>query len=55
MNETAVNDNAVVLEGLGIEKRFSEGGLDVRVLTGVDIRVLRGQTLAVVGASGSAA
>jgi lipoprotein-releasing system ATP-binding protein len=42
-----------VLEGLGIEKRFSEGGLDVRVLTGVDIRVQRGQTLAVVGASGS--
>ena len=43
----------VVLQGLGLERRFSEGGLDVKVLSGVDITVQRSQTLAVVGASGS--
>ena len=43
----------VVLQGLGLERRFSEGGLDVKVLSGVDIKVQRSQTLAVVGASGS--
>ncbi len=43
----------LVLQGLGLERRFSEGGLDVKVLSGVDITVQRSQTLAVVGASGS--
>jgi lipoprotein-releasing system ATP-binding protein len=50
--EQAMNDD-VVLQGLSLEKRFSEGGLNVRVLAGVDLVVKRGQTLAVVGASGS--
>jgi lipoprotein-releasing system ATP-binding protein len=45
--------DAPVLDATGLEKRFSEGGLDVRVLRGVDLNVGRGQTLAVVGASGS--
>lgn len=45
--------NEIVLEGLGLVRRFSEGGLDVKVLSGVDITVRRSQTLAVVGASGS--
>ncbi len=49
MNDAAV----IVLEGRGLERRFREGGLDVRVLAGVDVTVRRGQTLAVVGASGS--
>jgi lipoprotein-releasing system ATP-binding protein len=42
-----------VIECAGLEKRFTEGGLDVSVLRGVDLRVARGETLAVVGASGS--
>ena len=45
--------NNHVLLGRGLTRRFSEGGLDVTVLTDVDIAVQRGQTLAVVGASGS--
>jgi len=42
-----------VLQGLGLTRRFSEGPLDVTVLSGVDVSVRRAQTLAVVGASGS--
>ncbi|MDN3920685.1 ABC transporter ATP-binding protein [Roseateles violae] len=53
MSEALLKDDERVLEGVGIEKRFSEGGLDVPVLQGVDITVRRGQTLAIVGASGS--
>jgi len=43
----------IVLQGLGLGRRFSEGGLNVQVLSGVDITVRRGQTFAVLGASGS--
>ena len=43
----------VVLQCEGLHKRFSEGGLDVRVLQGVDLAVRAGETLAIVGASGS--
>ena len=42
-----------VLQGLGLSRRFREGGLDVQVLQGVDVQVRRAQTLAIVGASGS--
>ena len=45
--------NDLVLQGVALERRFSEGDLDVQVLAGVDISVRRGQTLAIVGASGS--
>ena len=45
--------NEAVIEGRALEKRFTEGGLDVTVLRGVDLQVARGETLAVVGASGS--
>ena len=43
----------VVLQATGLGRRFSEGGLDVQVLTNVDLQVHAGETLAVVGASGS--
>jgi len=48
-----MNEPSIVLQGLGLSKRFSEGGLNVQVLSGVDLTVKRGQTLAIVGASGS--
>ncbi|QXL83311.1 lipoprotein-releasing ABC transporter ATP-binding protein LolD [Comamonas sp. NLF-1-9] len=42
-----------VLEASGLAKRYSEGPLDVQVLSGVDLAVRAGETLAIVGASGS--
>ena len=43
----------IVLQGTALERRFTEGELDVQVLASVDITVRRGQTVAIVGASGS--
>ncbi|WP_423594588.1 ABC transporter ATP-binding protein [Roseateles sp. MS654] len=43
----------VVLQGLGLGKRFVEGPLDVQVFNGLDLTVKAGETLAVLGASGS--
>ena len=43
----------IVLQARGLSKRFTEGRLDVNVLQGVDLKVHRGETLAIVGASGS--
>jgi lipoprotein-releasing system ATP-binding protein len=43
----------LILSGLSLTKRFTEGRLDVTVLHGVDLQVRRGDTLAIVGASGS--
>ena len=42
-----------VLACRGLTKRFHEGDLDVEVLRGVDLEVYPGETLAIVGASGS--
>jgi putative ABC transport system ATP-binding protein len=52
MNEPLASGR-VVLQATGLGRRFSEGGLDVQVLTNVDLAVHAGETLAVVGASGS--
>jgi lipoprotein-releasing system ATP-binding protein len=48
-----IQSGQVVLQATGLGRRFSEGGLDVQVLTNVDLQVQAGETLAVVGASGS--
>ncbi|MGN6530061.1 MAG: lipoprotein-releasing ABC transporter ATP-binding protein LolD [Burkholderiaceae bacterium] len=44
---------AVVLRATQLGRRFTEGPLDVQVLSAVDLTVRAGETLAVVGASGS--
>jgi lipoprotein-releasing system ATP-binding protein len=48
-----MNNNTVVLQSQGLQKRYTEGRLDVTVLRGVDLQVHAGEILAVVGASGS--
>ncbi len=46
-------NSKIVLQAQGLDKRYSEGRLDVHVLRGVDLQVHAGEILAVVGASGS--
>ncbi len=48
-----MNEKNVVLQAQGVHKRFADGRLDVSVLRGVDLSVHAGETLAIVGASGS--
>jgi len=49
-----MNENRkVVLKVRGLTKRFNEGRIDLTVLHGVDLDVNAGETLAIVGASGS--
>ena len=49
----AARSGQLVLQGLGLGKRFVEGPLDVQVFQGLDVTVKAGDTLAVLGASGS--
>ncbi|MBO9688901.1 ABC transporter ATP-binding protein [Roseateles chitosanitabidus] len=49
----AAQAGQVVLQGLGLGKRFVEGPLDVQVFNGLDVTVKAGETLAILGASGS--
>ena len=48
-----VLNSKVVLQAQGLDKRYTEGRLDVQVLCGVDLQVHAGEILAIVGASGS--
>ena len=48
-----IQSGRIVLQAMGLGRRFTEGGLDVQVLHDVDLQVRAGETLAVVGASGS--
>ncbi len=51
MSDTSTLQPVLVAQGL--ERRFTEGNLDVTVLHDVNLQIQRGETLAVVGASGS--
>lgn len=52
MNEI-VPDATAVIEARGITKTYRDGNLRTTVLQGVDLTVRRGETLAIVGASGT--
>jgi lipoprotein-releasing system ATP-binding protein len=42
-----------VLEGVGLVKEFTQGGVTLQVLRGASIAVRAGERIAIVGASGS--
>jgi lipoprotein-releasing system ATP-binding protein len=53
MNQTAPENQPVVLRARNIAKTYEEGGLNTEVLSDVSFELRRGETLAIVGASGS--
>ncbi|GGP24543.1 lipoprotein-releasing ABC transporter ATP-binding protein LolD [Silvimonas amylolytica] len=55
MNNPAINDPAsdVVLQAIGLSRRYTAGKLETPVLHEVDLTLGKGETVAIVGASGS--
>ncbi|MGB0847781.1 MAG: lipoprotein-releasing ABC transporter ATP-binding protein LolD [Thiolinea sp.] len=53
LNDSAADENKVVIQCAGLGKRFQEGQLDVTVLNGVDLTIHAGDKIAIVGSSGS--
>ncbi|MSR14634.1 MAG: lipoprotein-releasing ABC transporter ATP-binding protein LolD [Gammaproteobacteria bacterium] len=45
--------NEPVLRARGLEKRYTDGALDVAVLKGIDVEIAQGESVAILGASGS--
>jgi putative ABC transport system ATP-binding protein len=48
-----MSEDAVVLRGRGLTRRFKSGDLVVDALRGVDIDIVRGEVVAIIGPSGS--
>lgn len=48
-----MQEDGVVLQGMGLTKQFKAGDLVVDALRGVDITITRGEAIAIIGPSGS--
>lgn len=46
-------EDDVVLQAIGLEKSFAQGGGTIKVLEGIDLTITRGERVAIVGLSGS--
>ena len=47
------NNSTCIIECQNLQKRYTEGSLDVNVLKGIDLRISEGEKIAIVGTSGS--
>ena len=48
-----MNESTIILNAIGIEKRFLQGNTSIEVLGGVDLSLAAGERVAIVGRSGS--
>ena len=48
-----MNESTIILNAIGIEKRFVQGNTSIEVLGGVDLSLAAGERVAIVGRSGS--